>query len=313
MLHTFWLVVQDLFWFVLGREDYVPTLSTPPPVPLPLAAPERPLSLHSVEPRQLIASPAEMPLIAQPAPSPLIPERTSVPVAQQEVHVEMVATPPSLLHAPVSMYVAAPTGAACLLGPHREFDCVQAWFPYGTAVTVVSYQGRFAHILRANQTGWILKDDLEPHRALVWPVFHVGTTYTSIHDDTKKTRLILSDMFVAGALDLPLQAAEYVMVRLLTDQRQIAWPTTRPRVPGAWQRILKGVHGIHIGINPKTDTVMEWQTDYGEGRLGYVERVAPDNTLTVTTIGYERAGVYSTLTLPESVWREFRPVFIEVV
>ena len=203
-------------------------------------------------------------------------------------------------------------GSPRYTAPQQEFDGIVERVPYGVAVTVVGYRGRYASVLRGGHTGWILKDDLAPDKSTVWPQFVVRHEYLASEPDTIKLRAIIEDVFGAGESDLPLQAGEYIMFRLLSEHRTIVWPQTRPRVPGMWQSILRGVPGIHSTIMPKTDSIMEWSTEYGEGRLAYVEAVSPDNTISLTLVGLHEAGQYETLTLTESEWRELRPVFIEV-
>ena len=217
------------------------------------------------------------------------------------------------LHSPTVMYVIDESMSQLLVLPQSEFDGCFEVVPYGTAVTVVGYSGRYASILRAGQIGWILKDSITPEKSAVWPQFVVNHEYGATNSETIKVRTLLKDSFGAGVLSLPLQATEYVTIRLMNDHRYISWPKVRPRLPGSWQQILRGVPGIHNSISPKTDTIMEWIVEAGEGRLAYVESVTPDNAISLTVIGLATAGQYTALQLPESAWRELRPVFIEVL
>lgn len=287
MLQAFWLVIQDLFYFVLG-QSVVPNVSAVQP-----ALPARPLSTQIAPPQ-----------------SPLL--LTEV-VEQTGAEEEAIAVDNAPLHSPIVMYVREPQGTARLVGPQLEFDgCVET-VSYGTAVTVVGYRGRYASILRAGHTGWIAKDALTPDKSAVWPQFRDKRQYLATDEDTLKVRALLADIFLAGALMLPLQAAEYILVRLQSDHRHIVWPDVRPRVPGSWQQILRGVRGIHNGITPKTDSIMEWMSDDGVGRLVYVEAVSPDNTIAYSGVGLHEAGHYESGVFTEAEWRELRPVFIEVL
>jgi hypothetical protein len=220
----------------------------------------------------------------------------------------------AILHAPVVMYVSADLGTACVHTPHIDFDAVIEVLPYGTAVTVIGYQGRFASVNRSNITGWVLKDDISPLKKDVWPTFVSGVMYDSTHDVTVKTRLLIADMFGAGSLALPMQAGEYITVRMKSEHRIIPWTRKRPRTAGNWAQLLRGVPGVHIGVSPKTDSIIEWKEEGGgEGRLGYVEAVAPDNAITIGLVGEGEAGYFTVKTMSEEIWRELRPVFIEVV
>ncbi len=286
MLHIFWLVIRDLFVFVTGRLFVsVPELATTAALPQPVA-------------RVKIAAPKAFLALVPPLVGEVVPSTD-----------EVITLP---LHAPVVMYVCDQTGSKRYIRPQVEFDGCIEMVPYGTAVSVVGYSGRYASVLRAGHTGWMLKDSLVPDKGSVWPHFIVDDTYPATHDITKKVRSLIGDAFGAGELLLPLQASEYITVRLMNDHRHIIWPAVRPRVPGSWQQILRGLRGIHSSITPKTDTVMEWLQEPGEGRLAYVESVTPDNTITITLIGLVEAGRYTTLVLTEVAWRELRPVFIEV-
>lgn len=286
-MYTFWLVIVDLFWFVLGKST--PDTAGQKTLPAP-------------EPALLLAEPTlETP--------PLFPQETTIAHTTAAV----IETPaPALLNAPVIMYVAAMNGTARYTAPQAEFDGVMEVVPYGTAVTVVGYRGRYASVLRAHHTGWIVKDDLNPDKFSVWPQFNFKQEYFATDSDTLKVRALIQDEFGAGGLGLPLQAGEYIAVRMLSDHRTIAWTEARPRLPGDWQNILRGVRGVHSTVTPKTDSIMEWRTESGEGRLAYVEAVAPDNTISLSLVGLHDAGQYLTQTLTEDEWRELRPVFIDV-
>lgn len=289
VMYTFWLVLKDLWRFVWGIED------APPP---PLIAPKNlPLLAEvgtGIGTETVDQTPAETNEGAQPQ---TLPETREVQ---------------TLLHAPVVMYVSEFGGSPRLIAPLVEFDGEMEIIPYGAAVTVVGYRGTYASVLRAHHTGWVRKDHLVSDKLAVWPQLNVGERYYAADPDTKKVRALIGDEFGAGELALPLQPGEYILARLLDEQRRILWPTERPRLPGTWHTLLRGVSGIHASITPKTDAVMEWYTTDGAGSLAYVEAVAPDNTLALSLVGFAVAGEYQRLTFTESQWRELRPVFIEV-
>ncbi len=244
------------------------------------------------------------PTLSLQAPAPL-------PVLLSKTVSNRTTTTSDTLHESVVMYVATET-AVCFREAHDDFDGSLARFQYGTAVTVVSFSGRYAQVRRQEISGWILKDELAQVKSHVWPTLIDNTMYDALHDATRKLRLLIEDQFRAGKLGLPLQAGEYILYRLRLDNRTIIWPLTRPRIPGVWQKILRGVTGIHVGVIPKTDTIMEWTTEADEGRLAYVEKVLPDLTLSVSMIGENAAGVFGASILTVEEWRELRPVFIEI-
>lgn len=196
--------------------------------------------------------------------------------------------------------------------PFQAFDSVLTQISFGEAVTVRAYQGAYAHIMTAAGPGWIAKDSLESDRTKIWPNLTTDTVYLADSTVTEIIRRHLGDRFNASALQLPLQSVEYVSYRLRQVKRAINWGTSRPRVPGTWQQHLKGRPGIHIGIQPLADSIMEYQTDTGTGVVYYVEAVTPDNTLICSTVGLEVAGQYTAHSFPAALWREWRPVFIDV-
>lgn len=305
MWNNFCAVVEDLFWFALGVE-----LTAQPIVPkaVPLSLPPLPQTTMGL----LSSAPAPM-LLAKKIPLPELAQHAhSTPAIPKSEPAEETMYSTAILHAPVVMYVCAQGGTACLHSPQMDFDTVIETLPYGTAVTVIGYQGRFASVNRSNITGWVAKDDISPQKNDVWPQYMPGTLYDEAHTETQKTRQIINDMFGAGNLGLPLQAGEYIITRLKSEHRTIAWSRKRPRAAGAWATLLRGTLGIHSGVTPKTDSVIEWQSERGEGRLGYIEAVTPDLTITVSAVGADEAGRYSVKSMTEEVWRELRPVFIEV-
>lgn len=213
---------------------------------------------------------------------------------------------------PVVMYVSAAL-AVCLARPYRDFDSVMAKFPYGTAVTVIGYQDGYAKIFWSHHEGWVKKDDLTPYKMKVWPHFTSGTGYEADDESLKKLRLLIEDTFATSDLYLPLQAGEWVTYRFREQNRHIPWPVTHGRVPGDWLTLLKGVFGIHIGIMPKTDSIMEWRGEDGIGRVAYVEKVTPGHVITISVAGFTEPGMFEERVIAEAQWREMRPVFIEVL
>lgn len=298
-MHAFWSVIQDLFQFILGRESVAVELAVPTATPLVTPI---------VTPRQLLApSPVSSGNLQQP-----IFVTKQAPNAPAQIPA-LLERGPDALPEPRVMYVHDSDGAVCLAEPRESFDAGGEVFRYGSALTVLSYQGRFARVWRGNTEGWVRKDSLIPDKRAVWPLLIIGERYTYDTEATKKIRTLIHDMFWGGRFLLALQAGEYIMYRVFADNRDLAWRQERPRLPGMWQRLLKGVSGIHMSVTPKTDSIMEWIDEAGEGHLAYVDSVAPDNTLMVAAVGVTEPGVFTESVMTEAMWREFRPVFIEVV
>jgi hypothetical protein len=292
MLTAFLAVLHDLWQFITRRERAV-EMSGVWPVQT-LAAP---LAVETLAPRpvQLALAPAEV---------------TPIPVVPVE---KLSATPTSTtLMSGTLLYVEARDGVALLATPHLAFDTSLRMLAFGQAVTLKRFHDRYAEVLVRGQVGFIPKDALTESVERVQPRLHTGTIYEATHEATSAIRLLLEDTFLAGALALPLQAGEYVLYRLMRDHVTIPWPSVRPRMPGQWHTLLRGQIGVHSGVAPKTDSVMEWLAEDGDGRLAYVDAVLPDQTLRLSGVGIAVAGEYSELTVPASLWREWRPVFITI-
>lgn len=242
----------------------------------------------------------------QSLPSPLqsqLPLPSPAPVA--------LLSPSELVHAHGSYFVSTPD-APVRIDPVVAFDNVVMKLYYGTQLSLLKYGGRWALVQIGEFTGWMLKDDVRSAASEVFPVLIHGTAYNASDSETKKLRLCIDDAFSCLDPDLPLTAVEYVTYRLARGRRTIEWPDTRPRLPGLWQNILRGRSGIHIGVTPKTGSVMEYSQEE-VGYLLYVEAVFPDDSIQVSAVDHEGLGVYSESVMSKEIWRELRPVFIEVL
>ena len=196
--------------------------------------------------------------------------------------------------------------------PVHAFDSVLAWLSYGTAVSLVRYEGRFAQVEQASLTGWILKDELTTLESDVYPVFNMAVIYTAYHNTTSQVRKLIDDDFAAADLALPLLSAEYVTYSLLRAGRKIPWPLERPRLPGRWSYILRGVRGVHIGLLPRTGAIIEYFDHEGEGYLAITEAVHPDGTVIISGVGLESEGVFVRKEVEETWCKERAALWITV-
>jgi hypothetical protein len=144
----------------------------------------------------------------------------------------------------------------------------------------------------------------------VFPQLHESVVFDASNAQTQKLRLCIRDQFCGAKTESMLTDAEYVTYMLSRKGRSITWGTERPRVAGTWQRKLRGCSGIHIGIMPKIDAVMEYIIE-DVGHLAYVETVFSDGSITITSLGLFEEGMYTSLMMQKSEWIELRPVFIE--
>lgn len=196
--------------------------------------------------------------------------------------------------------------------PTRTFDGVVMRLPYGASFRVINAQGKWLQVDHHNTVGWVYEDDVTRTKQKITPRFTYETYYDANHETTVLLRASIDDQFHAAQLDLPLQDIEYVVYKLTERGQAIAWPLVRPRIAGTWQRILKGVQGIHLGVHPKKGAIMEYINAENTGHVAFVESVYPDGSITISEVGFPEEGVFHERTLTKEEWVELRPIFIEV-
>lgn len=195
--------------------------------------------------------------------------------------------------------------------PVIGFDTALRTIPYGQTVMLQKVGGRWAEVIHQGNEGWVLKDVLRERREDIHPQLHPGAYYQADNSETIKLRACIGDSFGGARAGLPLSGAEYVTYKLNQAKRSIYWPPDGPRIPGTWQRKLRGHSGIHQSIEPQTGTIMEYIED-DVGFLSFVDAVFPDKSIKVSEVGVAEEGVYTERTLSQSEYRELRPVFIAV-
>ncbi len=195
--------------------------------------------------------------------------------------------------------------------PVVAFDSALERLAYGTHVRLVSLQGRWAEVRIAGVVGCVFKDALVVQSDAVYPSFVASVSYDAEHPDTVKLRACIDDEFGGARGEHALSPSEYVHYRLKQNKRAVAWGNVRLRIPGTWQRKLKGGIGVHIGIAPKTESIMEYIVD-DVGHLAFVEAVFPDGSMNITEIGKYNDSTYTEDTLQSEQWKELSPVFLEI-
>lgn len=196
--------------------------------------------------------------------------------------------------------------------PTIEFDAQVTSIPYGEMVMMLEPKGRFFHVIWGVHDGWVLREDLVDRAIGVYPEFTIGEENLVDHPNTARVRSILEDIFGLNRSEFPLQAGEYVLYRLWKKGVRIAWPEARPRIPGLWHKILKGIEEIHIGVIPKAGAIMEYMQHDDIGHVAFVEAVFPDDTITISEVNYPHSGIYNERELTKAEWKELRPVFIKI-
>ncbi len=256
-----------------------------------------------------LATHAEIQAVTQHAPQlTLLPSSTHESVAP--LLLKEQAPEPVFLQG--EQYFIGETGAHLYVDPVFAFDSALQVLSYGDLVYVQKLGGRWAHIKTALYEGWVLKDVLREKAKDVFPQLIDGVFYDAQNPQTEQIRLYIGDMFMGGSIASVLIDVEYVTYMLKKKGKEIAWNHERPRVAGTWQRKLRGTKGVHIGITPKTDSVMEYVVD-DVGHLAYVEAVFPDETIKLTSVGIYEEGTFGETLIQKEEWRELRPVFIEIL
>lgn len=209
------------------------------------------------------------------------------------------------------MYVGT-TATPLWKNPAREFDGVLTKLPYGAMVMLTERRGRWAKIMYREEVGWMFADDLVDRAAHVYPHFIIGEQNDADDPNTIRTRAVIDDALSGGVAEISLQAPEYVLYKLVRKGIVFSWPKEQPRVPGMWHTILKGVTGVHMGLQPKTGSIMEYMINENMGHLAYVEAVFPDETINVSEVNYPDCGIYNERVLTHEEWKELKPVFIQI-
>lgn len=309
-MYEFWLVIKDLLRFVKnGFKDEIIYIESTPSI----ADYKEEVILNSSQPK-LVALPSYIENVSAPVTESI----SNLPIVPIE-SVDMAST--GLLSNEQKIYFNEPTimycgiyGAPCLLTPFRDFDNVIGRLDYGDAVTVIGYTGQYAEVLKGEIKGFVAKENLFQKKSEVWANLQNNVLYEADNSEVIKIRKLIEDEFALADLSVGLNPAEHVSLRLLEDKREINWPYgSTMRRAGEWQNILRGARGIHIGISPLSDSVMEWRTEFGVGHLAYVRDVLPDKTIVAEIVGYSDSGVYQECTWSYEQWKEWRPVFIEVL
>ncbi len=194
-------------------------------------------------------------------------------------------------------------------------DTMYTVLPYGSMVMVLDVDDMWAQVASGEYVGWVYVDDLEDRAAHVYPAFHIGEENLADDPATIRTRALINDEFGAGEMDLPLQAEEYVLYRLVRKEKKIMWPLVRPRTPGTWHSILKDVHKVAILSEPKAGAVMEFtlselSEENNKGHLAYVEAVFPDGSIQISEANWPERGIYNERVLVREEWYALNPYFL---
>lgn len=191
-----------------------------------------------------------------------------------------------------------------------SFDSKLGEFCYGDKVTVLHFGDFYSEVRIGTIKGWTKTVSLTQDEAKIIPDLETMVPYTSDNEESVKLRKYIKDEVLAGQLKLPLQSVELIYFLLKKKGLEVNWPQTRPRAAGMWSSILKGVKGVSIGINPRTNSIIEYAENGTRGHIGFIESVHPDLSITMKSIGRIKPGEYRIEEFTHSEWKEWRPVFL---
>jgi len=209
------------------------------------------------------------------------------------------------------MYVGS-ARTPLFMNPTKEFDGVTSELVYGSMAMILEEKGRFARVSIEGKEGWTLRDDLVDRAAYVYPEFKIGEENNAEDPNTLRVRAVIDDIFHGNESEFPLQSGEYVYYKLVRKGLSIQWPDIRPRTPGVWHTLLKGISGVTIGVIPKVGLLMEYTHTDEIGHLAYVEAVFPDESIVLSEANYHDRGTYNERTLVKEEWTSLNPFFIQV-
>lgn len=133
------------------------------------------------------------------------------------------------------------------------------------------------------------------------------TTYTATDSPVQRIRARLGEydehLVTTGNLTL----VEWLLFTIHVTNPSIVLLALKMTPIGRWHQTLRGLSSVHIGIEPATGSLMEWQPNTNNHQAALVTKVTPDLTLTYQTID-----VYGTCTevcLTKNKWRPLGPVF----
>jgi hypothetical protein len=260
---------------------------------------------------EVLTSTADSEMSVRALPSPQNNAHNAPPTKRAPAFLAPVSAPATSLTKHSVMYAALPE-TLLYSNPTVTFDAYIARIPYGALVLMLDVQGRFCKVAWGNTEGWILKDNLADRSSRVYPEFVVGHENGPDHPNTLRVRACIDDEFGLGHSDFWLQAGEYIVYRLLRQSISIAWPPPRPRVPGSWHQLLRGLPGITMRVIPTAGSILEYADESEIGHLAYVEAVFPDGTIAISEANYPDRGIYNERALSKSEWQSLKPIFISV-
>lgn len=200
--------------------------------------------------------------------------------------------------------------AMVLQQPELMFDTAVGRLIFGDTVMVGDMGATYSHIRNEKLSGWTLTESLSTDKRLVFAQLKTGQVYGDKDEQTVKLRRYIKDELLGSELKLPLQSVEFILYKLKQSSQAVAWPDERPRMPGNWHTILRGIKGAAMNTTPRTSSVLEVVGDNNSSFLAYVDEVRPDMSIKVSSVGRAKTGQYLEEEFSRDEWQEWQPVFV---
>jgi hypothetical protein len=242
-------------------------------------------------------------------PTPYMPVSTAPHTLHQKALDEVFAIPPIAPQRNTIVYTAT-SDAPLRSTPHTGIDNLIRRIPYGAMLVALETQGSWVRVFHLGTEGWVSLDDVVDRAGYVYPKFIIGEDNTSSDPNTERVRAMIHDEFCCGEGDLPLQAEEYVLYKLVRAGARISWGETRPRIAGTWADTVETSHGAVIGTEPKARSVMEWRLPEGRGHVAFVENVFDDSSIQISEANWPERGIWNERVLVKEEWEALSPRFI---
>jgi len=207
------------------------------------------------------------------------------------------------------IYVAT-VGAPLRTNPHTGIDNVIRHIPYGSMLVALETLNGWVRVFHKGTEGYVSLDDVVDRSAYVYPKFIIGEVNLSSDPNTERVRAMIEDAFSCGESDLPLQAEEYALYKIIRTGAKVVWGDVRPRVPGTWNDIFSKSDTVKVSAEPKSRTVMEYRFENGQGHLSFVESAFDDGTLKVSEANWPSDGIYNERMIVREEWEKLAPKFI---
>ena len=137
----------------------------------------------------------------------------------------------------------------------------------------------------------------------------VGGLYTDESVETIVIRAKLKELGEYLVQSGNLNLIEWLLYKIQLQNSSIALQALKMTPLGLWHQTVKGLSDVRVGIEPSTGALMEWFDESRQSQVGIIERVTPDNTITLRSISGVPSGTYTEHSFTAQTWKEFGPVF----